>query len=164
MREHRRAFRDEARHPRHQRRADQIALPRDPARIGDHEQRVARASVEARRHCLGNTRRIAVAVDDPLGLSGRTRSVDEEHRIVGIDRHRLGRGPDRADEIGIRQRQKVSLAGHSKAGTPRLFQHRNQRRIGQFVAPPVALLAPDHVGLVSVAAHDHRLDARRQGN
>ena len=32
------------------------------------------------------------------------------------------------------------------------------------MAPAVALLAPDHVRLVGVATHDHRLDPRRQGD
>ena len=89
VREHRRAFGDEARHPRHQRRANQVTLPGNPARIGDHEQRIARARVEARRHRLGHARGIAVRMDNALGLAGAARGVDEEHRVIGIDRQGL---------------------------------------------------------------------------
>ena len=100
-----RAFAYQRGHPRHQRRADQIALAGDPARIGNHEQGVAGLRVEAHLHRLGDARGIAVRVDDPLGLAGAARGVDEEHRIVGIDRQRLRGSPDRADEIGSGERQ-----------------------------------------------------------
>ncbi len=164
VREHRRALRDEARHPGHQRRADQVALPRDPARIGHNEQRITGARVKAGRHRLGHAGGIAVRMDDSLGLARRAGGVDEEHRIIGIDRHRLGRGPDRADEIGIGQRKQIGGSVHRKACAPRLLQHRHQRGIGQLMAPTVALLTPYHVGLVRMAANDHRFHARWQGN
>ena len=162
--EDRRAFGNERGHPRHQRRADEVALPGDPARIGDHEQRVPGARVEARLHRFGHACGIAVAVDDPLGLARAARGVDEEHRVVGIDRHGLGGSPYRADEIAVRQRHQLGFRLDSEACGPRLLQHRAERRLGQRVAPAVALLAPDHVGLVRVPAHDHRLHARRQGH
>ena len=160
--EYRRSFRHYAGHPRHQRGADQIGLPRDPARIGDDEQRVAGPRIERHRHRLGQPGGIAMRVNDALGLAGRARGVDEEHRILGIDRQRLRRSPDRAHEILVGQRQQLGLRRDRKARVARLRQQRFERRVGQLVAPAVALLAPDDVGLRGVAHDDHRLDARRQ--
>ena len=160
--EYRRSFRHYAGHPRHQRGADQIGLPRDPARIGDDEQRVAGPRIERHRHRLGQPGGIAMRVNDALGLAGRARGVDEEHRILGIDRQRLRRSPDRAHEILVGQRQQLGLRRDRKARVARLRQQRFQRGIGQLMAPAVTFLAPDDVGLRGVAHDDHRLDARRQ--
>ena len=122
VRKDRRSFRNHARHPRHQWRADQIGLAGDPARISNDEHRIARPCIERHGHRMRNARRIAMHVDDPFGLSGGARRVDEEHRIIGVDRQRLRRRPDCPDEIGVAQRKQVILRFYFKPNVSRLCE------------------------------------------
>ena len=163
MREDGRAFGDDRRHPAQQRSCDQIALPGDPARIGDDEHDIAGRGIERHRHGRGDTGAIAAMhMHDALGLSGRTRGINDEIGIFGIDRQRLRHRPDRADEIGIGQREQSRLIGDIEPERARGVQYLPERGCSQVMAPVVALRVPHQVGLRGMAHHHHRLDARRR--
>ena len=156
VRENRRAFAEQRRHPGQQRCRDHVALPGDPARIGDDIQNVAGPRIERHLHGFGDAGGItAMDMDNTLGLACRPRGIDEEHRIIGIDRCDRRGCPDSADKVLIGQaleRGKIGKAGRR--------QQRCQRGIGQFMAPDIAV-APDDVGLGGMARDDHGLHARR---
>jgi hypothetical protein len=97
-----RTFGDQRCGARKERGGDQIALPRDPAGISHHIDHVPRPSVERDLHGVGDAGGIApVDVDHPLRLARRARGIDEEHRVFGVYRQRLGGGPDGADELSV---------------------------------------------------------------
>ena len=140
VREGRRAFAEDAGAARDHRRAQHVALAGDPARVGHHVDHVAGARIEGHLHGVRHAGRVAaVHVHHALGLAGRARGVDEEQRELGVQRQRRHRRPDRTHEIGIGQRQQRGFVGHVEAGRTRLLQQRVQRRVGELVAPAVAL-------------------------
>ena len=168
MREGGCAFAQHAGAARRHRRTQHVALAGDPAWVGHHVHHVAGPRVESHLHGVRHACGVAaVHVHHALGLAGAAAGVDEEERVIGIQRHGRAGSPDGAHEIGVRQSHQRGFVGHvgrSKASGAGSGQQGGERCVGEIVAPAVALGAPHQVGLCGVAHHHHGVHARRRGH
>ncbi len=162
MREDGRAFGDEGGDAIGEAGGDEIALPGDPARIGDNIHDIAGAGIEGDLHGVRDSGRVAaVHMDHALGLSGGARGVDEEHRIVCVERAAGRACPDGADEIDIGEREELGFGIDIEAGRAGGCEQALERLGREFGIPAVAFGAPDEIGLGGVADDDDGLDAGR---
>ena len=161
MREHRRSFREHARHARRECGRDHVALSRDPSGIGDDVHHVAGLGIERHAHRVRHAGRVpAMHMHHALRLAGGPRRVDEEQRELRIQRRRRTGAPDRAHELPVGQGEQLRLGVHVDAGGTGGRQHRLHGGIRQIMAPAIALLAPHDVLDAAVAHHHHRIHAR----
>ena len=83
--EDRRALDQDAGAAAGERGAEHVALAGDPARVGHHENHIARLGVEAHLHGVGEAGGVAaVNMDHALGLAGAARGVDDKQRELGV--------------------------------------------------------------------------------
>ena len=136
VREDGRAFGHHARHLGRERGRDHVALPSDPAGIGDDVDHVARPRIERHTHRGGNAGGVAAMhVHHALGLSRRARRVDEEKRELGVERPHRRRVPDHAHEVRRRQCKQRRLVRRVEALLRSACKQDRRGGVGQRMAP-----------------------------